>query len=76
MKMTDTQANAEVGMTDELAAFPPHARPEFKRMMEDAEAGQFDVLIVARIDRFGREATHAPEAVKTLTDLGITFMPV
>ena len=50
------------------------ARPEFKRMMEDAEAGQFDVLIVDRIDRFGREVTHTLEAVKTLTDLGITFV--
>ena len=126
MKMTDTQANVEVGMTgvhaggklcravgycrgsgvEQLDAInaqkatirdrsdkegwdlkeiyadegfsayggKSRARPEFKRMMEDAEAGQFDVLIVDRIDRFGREVTHTLEAEKTLTDLGITFV--
>ena len=52
------------------------ARPEFNRMMEDAEAGQFDVLIVDRIDRFGRDPAHTFEAQQTLIDLGITFVSV
>ena len=77
----DRDGNWELGSiyTDEgFSAYGDKSRirPEFNRMMEDAEAGKFDVLIVDRIDRFGRESGHSIEALKILKRLGIRFVSV
>ena len=68
----------EIYVDEGLSAFgkKSRARPGFRRMMEDAKAGRFEVLIVDRTDRFGRESGHSFEAMETLNRLGITFMSV
>ena len=33
-------------------------RPQFKRMIADAQAGLFDVVIVHKLDRFARSREH------------------
>ncbi len=51
-------------------------RPAFNEMMEGARAGEFDVLIVDRMDRFGRDSSHLIETLKKLQDLGAELMSV
>lgn len=49
------------------------SRPEFNRMLCDAEAGKFDRLIVYKFDRFGRSA-YAHGIVADLESLGVTVL--
>ena len=51
-------------------------RPAFNEMMEGARAGEFDVLIVDRMDRFGRDSSHSIETLKELQDLGTELVSV
>ena len=47
--------------TDNLAK-----RPDFARMLADAEAGRFDVLVVHKMDRFARKLRVALECLERL----------
>src|SRR5438067_3571707 len=47
--------------TDNLAE-----RPDFARMLADAEAGRFDVLVVHKMDRFARRLKTALECLERL----------
>lgn len=49
-------------------------RPELDRMMRDARARKFKVLVVARLDRLGRNVAHLLSVVTELHSLGITFV--
>ena len=51
-------------------------RSEFKRLMENSEAGKLDVIIVDRLDRWGRESSHAIECLKALPKMGVIFVSV
>ena len=51
-------------------------RPSFNKMMEDARAGKFDVLIVDRIDRFARDSSHGIGILKELLHLKIEFVSI
>ena len=51
-------------------------RPAFNEMMEDARAGKFDVLIVDRMDRFGRDSSHSIQTLKELLYLKIEFVSI
>lgn len=46
-------------------------RPEFQRMISDAEQGSFDVLVVYSTDRFSRNKYDSAIYKKKLSDLGI-----
>lgn len=46
-------------------------RPEFQRMISDAEAGLFDVVVVYTTDRFSRSKYDSVVYKKQLKDLGI-----
>jgi DNA invertase Pin-like site-specific DNA recombinase len=46
-------------------------RPEFQRMLRDAEAGAFKTLVIYDLDRFGRAAHKTMVALNTLADLGV-----
>ena len=50
------------------------SRPELNRMMEDAYARRFDVVIVWRFDRFCRSVSHLIRALETFNALGIEFV--
>ena len=49
-------------------------RPEFKRMMEDAEKHEFDVLLCKSISRFARNTLISIQSVRRLQALGITVI--
>lgn len=49
-------------------------RPEFDAMMQAAHRGEFDVVIVWALDRFGRSMVGNLEAVKALDDRGVTLI--
>ena len=50
------------------------SRPQLNRMMEDAHARRFDVVIVWRFDRFCRSVSHLLRALETFNALGIQFV--
>ena len=50
------------------------SRPELNRMMKDAHAHRFDVVIVWRFDRFARSVSHLLRALETFNALGIQFV--
>src|SRR6185295_9886289 len=47
--------------TDDIAK-----RPDFGRMLADAEAGKFDILVVHKMDRFARRLRLALECLERL----------
>jgi len=51
-------------------------RPEFKRMIADAQAGLFDVVIVHKFDRFARNRAQAVHYKALLKDIGINVVSV
>src|ERR1700686_4427441 len=50
------------------------SRPELNRMMQDAHARRFDVVVVWRFDRFARSVSHLLRALETFNALGIDFV--
>lgn len=47
------------------------ARPDLKRLMDDAGRGLIDVVLVYRLDRLGRSLVHTLQVVGELADLGV-----
>ena len=47
------------------------SRPEFQRMMRDAAAGVFHVLVFFDPDRFGRNSEKADAALRDLDEYGV-----
>src|ERR1700676_5490204 len=45
------------------------SRPQLNRMMEDAHERRFDVVVVARFDRFARSVSHLLRALETFNAL-------
>jgi DNA invertase Pin-like site-specific DNA recombinase len=50
------------------------SRPEFNAMLDDAEAGRFDVLIVPKLSRFGRSAKDNLIAFDRLDAAGVRMV--
>lgn len=50
------------------------SRPELNRLMADAEAKKFDVVVVWKFDRFARSAQHLLKALEAFQRLGIAFV--
>jgi DNA invertase Pin-like site-specific DNA recombinase len=50
------------------------SRPQLNRMMEDAHHRRFEVVVVARFDRFARSVSHLLRALETFNALGIQFV--
>lgn len=52
-------------------------RPEFKRMMEDVNAGKVDCIVVKDLSRFGREYIEAGRLIqKTFPALNVRFIAI
>src|SRR2546425_1418943 len=49
-------------------------RPELDRLMTDARRRRFDVVLVARFDRFARSTRHLVLALEEFNALGIDFI--
>ena len=51
------------------------SRPEFHRMISDAEAGKFDIVLVKTQSRFARDSKYIEDYVHNLfRDMGIRFV--
>ena len=51
-------------------------RPAFQRMMQDAEAGRLDVVIVHKLDRFSRNIRITFDSLARLDAAGVAFTTV
>jgi DNA invertase Pin-like site-specific DNA recombinase len=49
-------------------------RPELDRLMADAKRRRFDVVLVWKLDRFGRSLRHLVNALAEFESLGIAFV--
>src|SRR5207249_10873995 len=52
------------------------SRPALDKLMKDAKARHFDVVIVARFDRFARSVSHLLRALEEFGHLGLAFISV
>src|SRR5215470_7747509 len=50
------------------------SRPALDRLMKDARARKFDVIVVARFDRFARSVSHLLRALEEFSHLGVDFV--
>jgi len=58
---------------DLQSAWSDKQRPDFERMLRDAKAGAFDVLLVWKFDRMARSVLTFERAVRGLTAHDIEF---
>jgi DNA invertase Pin-like site-specific DNA recombinase len=59
---------------DEGVSGKKDSRPELNRLMADAHARRFDVVVVWRFDRFSRSVSHLCRALETFHALKIDFV--
>ena len=59
---------------DEGISGSKDSRPALDRLMKDARARRFDVVIVARFDRFARSVSHLLRALEEFSHLGVDFV--
>src|SRR4029450_13553231 len=59
---------------DEGISGSKDSRPALDRLMKDARARKFDVVIVARFDRFARSVSHLLRALEEFSQLGGDFV--
>lgn len=55
---------------------PANKRPAMQRMFEAAERKEFDMVLVYRLDRFGRKILVVLDGVQYLDDCGVAFSSV
>ncbi len=63
-----------VEYVDQGVSGTKRSRPALNRLMTDARMKRFDVVLVWKLDRFGRSLQHLVENVQTLDALGIRFV--
>lgn len=51
-------------------------RPAFTRLMEDAEAGKFDILVVYKVDRLSRSLLDFVQVMGRLNAAGVSFVSI
>src|SRR5689334_23137843 len=59
---------------DEGISGSKDSRPALDRLMKDARGRKFDVVIVARFDRFARSVSHLLRALEEFSHLGVDFI--
>jgi DNA invertase Pin-like site-specific DNA recombinase len=52
------------------------SRPELNRLMTDARAGKFDIVLVWKFDRFARSTSHLDKALTEFKSLNISFVSI
>jgi DNA invertase Pin-like site-specific DNA recombinase len=58
---------------DEGVSGSKESRPELNRLVDDSRRRQFDIVLVWKIDRFGRSLKHLVNALADLDAYGVTF---
>jgi site-specific DNA recombinase len=66
LKVVDTYSDDGV-----LGTMPLQERPQGKRLLEDAEAGKFDTVLVYKLDRIGRTLLVIVEAHDKLAEFEV-----
>src|SRR5438552_3114110 len=61
---------------DEGISGTKDSRPALDRLMKNARARKFDVVIVARFDRFARSVSHLLRALEEFNHVGVAFISV
>lgn len=61
---------------DEGISGSKDSRPALDKLMRDARARRFDVVVVARFDRFARSVSHLLRALEEFGHLGVDFVSV
>jgi DNA invertase Pin-like site-specific DNA recombinase len=61
---------------DFASAADLRGRKHWRQVMEDAERGRFDVLLVAALDRAFRSTIHAADALRHLEKCGVALVSV
>lgn len=51
-------------------------RPAFTRLMEDAESGKFDIVVVYKVDRLSRSLLDFVKVMERLNEAGVSFVSV
>ena len=59
---------------DEGISGSKDSRPALDRLMKDARSRKFDVVVVARFDRFARSVSHLLRALEEFSHLGVDFV--
>jgi DNA invertase Pin-like site-specific DNA recombinase len=59
---------------DEGISGSKDSRPALDKLMQDTRARKFDVVIVARFDRFARSVSHLLRALDEFSHLGLDFV--
>jgi DNA invertase Pin-like site-specific DNA recombinase len=59
---------------DEGISGSKDSRPALDRLMKDAKARKFDVVVVARFDRFARSVSHLLRALEEFNHVGVDFV--
>lgn len=59
---------------DEAQSARTTDRPDFQRMLEDARAGYFDVIVVHKLDRFSRSVVDVLITLRDLEKYGVTLV--
>jgi len=67
--MTVTDEYVDIGISG-----AKDRRPELDRLMTDARRRRFDIVLVARFDRFARSTKHLVVALEEFNSLGIDFV--
>src|SRR5512145_1505923 len=60
--------------SDEGISGSKDSRPDLDRLMKDARARKFDLVVVARFDRFARSVSHLLRALEEFSHLSIDFV--
>jgi len=53
-----------------------NSRPDFDRLMATALRGGHDLVVVWKLDRFGRSTRHLLESIERLTQAGVRFVSI
>jgi DNA invertase Pin-like site-specific DNA recombinase len=61
---------------DDITSGARTTRPALDRLLADARAGKFDVVLVWKLDRFGRNLLHCLSCIEELQELGIRFIAI
>jgi DNA invertase Pin-like site-specific DNA recombinase len=59
---------------DEGISGSKDSRPALDKLMKDARVRKFDVVVVARFDRFARSVSHLLRALEEFNHLGVNFV--
>jgi DNA invertase Pin-like site-specific DNA recombinase len=59
---------------DEGISGSKDSRPALDRLMKDARGRKFDVVVVARFDRFARSVSHLLRALEEFNHVGVDFV--